>query len=52
LRFAAYSGLRAGEIAGLRVSRLDPLRNQVAVEETVIRLVGTGWQAGEPKSVV
>jgi integrase len=50
LRFAAWSGLRAGEIAGLRVKRLDPLRNVVSVEETVVRLTGKRWQPGTPKS--
>jgi integrase len=50
LRFAAWSGLRAGEIAGLRVQALDPLRHEVRVEETVIRLVGGRWQGGTPKS--
>ncbi|HEX2063260.1 MAG TPA: tyrosine-type recombinase/integrase [Acidimicrobiales bacterium] len=33
--FAAYSGLRAGEIGGLRVGRLDLLRRQVAVVEAL-----------------
>lgn len=31
VRFAAYSGLRAGEIGGLRVGRLDLLRRRVHV---------------------
>jgi integrase len=50
LRFAAWSGLRAGEVAGLRVRRLHPLHDEVSVEETVVRLTGKGWQSGTPKS--
>ena len=33
--FAAYTGLRAGEIAGLRVGRIDLLRGAVDVVETI-----------------
>jgi len=33
--FAAYTGLRAGEIAGLRVKDVDPLRRRVTVRESV-----------------
>lgn len=50
LRTAVWSGLRAGELTGLRVQALDPLRYAVRVEETVIRLVGGRWQRGTPKS--
>src|ERR1700688_3014686 len=36
VRFAAYTGLRPGEIAGLRVRRLDLLTAKVDVSETLI----------------
>jgi integrase len=49
VRFAAWSGLRAGEIGGLRVARVDVLRSVVHVEETVVRLRG-GMVADTPKS--
>ncbi len=49
VRFAAWSGLRAGEIAGLRVRRLNALRAEVQVVETVARLVG-GSTPDTPKS--
>lgn len=49
VRFAAWSGLRAGEIGGLRVARVNVLRNSVQVEETVVRLGGT-LSPGTPKS--
>jgi integrase len=35
IRFAAYSGLRAGEIGALRVKRIDFLRSRVEVAESV-----------------
>lgn len=35
VRFAAYSGLRAGEIGALRVGRLDLLRRRVTVVEAL-----------------
>ena len=35
IRFAAYTGLRAGELAALRVGRLDLMRKQVRVVESV-----------------
>ncbi|HET6875571.1 MAG TPA: site-specific integrase [Acidimicrobiales bacterium] len=41
IRLAAYSGLRAGEIAGLRVRRLDLLRGRVEVAETLTDVDGT-----------
>ena len=33
--FAAYSGMRAGEIAALQVKHIDPLRSRVTVERSV-----------------
>ena len=49
VRFAAYSGLRAGEIAGLRVRDVNLLRKEVRVERTLQRVKG-GWVVGSPKS--
>lgn len=49
VRLAAWSGLRAGEIAGLRVNRVDVLRARVTVAETVIALKGA-LVADTPKS--
>lgn len=49
MNFAAWSGLRAGEVGGLRVGRVNVLRNEVTVAETVVRLRGCLVQ-GEPKS--
>jgi integrase len=41
VRFAAYTGLRAGEIAALRVKRLDLLRGTVRVVEAASEV--SGW---------
>ncbi|EAP99443.1 putative phage integrase [Janibacter sp. HTCC2649] len=46
---AAYAGLRAGEITGLRVSALLPLENSLLVNETVTVISGS-LSAGTPKS--
>lgn len=46
----AYTGLRWGEAAGLRVRRLDLLRRQLRVEETCIELPGGRLSFGPPKS--
>lgn len=40
VRFAAYTGLRAGEIAALRVRRLSLLRGSVDVRESVAEVHG------------
>jgi integrase len=40
IRFAAYSGLRAGEIGALRIGRLDFLRGQVEVAESLAEVNG------------
>jgi integrase len=40
VRFAAYTGLRAGEIGALRVGRLDLLRNRVEVAESLADVKG------------
>lgn len=49
VRFAAYTGLRAAEVAGLRVRDINLLRREVRVERTVQRVRG-GWAVGTPKS--
>lgn len=46
---AAYAGLRWGELAGLRVSRVDPLRRTVTVVEQLNELDGT-LSYGPPKT--
>jgi integrase len=38
--FAAYTGMRAGEIAGLRVGRVDFLRSTVEVSESITEVNG------------
>lgn len=50
VRFAAYTGLRAGEIGSLRVGRLDLLKGRVRVEEAVSEVQGHGLVFGEPKT--
>ncbi len=50
IRFMAWTGLRRGEIAGLRVRHLNPLRNTVRVEETVVRSKDAGWVVETPKT--
>lgn len=40
VRFAAYTGLRAGEIGALRVKRIDFLRGRVEVAESVSDVAG------------
>ena len=51
IRFAAWTGLRAGEIAGLRVRDLNlrTTQPQVEVRQTMQRIAGE-WVAGTPKS--
>lgn len=47
--FAAYTGLRFGEIAGLKIGRLDLMRGRVHVEETLTDVDGKlTW--GTPKT--
>jgi integrase len=46
---AAYTGLRAGELCGLRRKRLDVLRGTIRVEES-LKEVGGRLVFGEPKS--
>ena len=49
VRFAAYTGLRAAEIAGLRVRDLNFTAGHVEVRQTIKR-VGKEWKVGTPKS--
>ncbi len=49
VRFAAYSGLRAGELAGLQVHDLDMLRRRVRVRRAVEEVRGH-LHVGTPKS--
>jgi integrase len=50
VRFAAYTGLRAGEIGALRVGRVDLLKGRVRIEESVSEVQGHGLVYGEPKT--
>lgn len=50
VRFAALSGLRAGEIGALRVGRLDLVRGRVEVAESVAEVTGHGLVYGPPKT--
>lgn len=47
--FLAYSGLRWGEVAALRVRHLDMLRRRVNVEENAVIVRGV-YEIGTPKS--
>lgn len=49
IRFAGYTGLRAAEIAGLRVRDVRLDLGHIEVRQT-IRRIGNRWVAGEPKS--
>jgi integrase len=49
VRFTLWTGLRAAEVAGLKVNRLDPLRNQVHVVETA-QWKDSVWIIEPPKS--
>lgn len=48
--FAAYTGLRAGEIGALRVKHLDLLRKRVTVAESVSAVKGKGLVYGTTKN--
>jgi integrase len=49
VQFAAYTGLRAGELAALRVRRLDLVRGVVEVAESVAEVPG-GFEFGATKN--
>lgn len=46
----ALVGLRWGEIAGLRRSRVDVLRSRIRVDQTAVQIDGQGITFGEPKT--
>ncbi|MDX2390687.1 site-specific integrase [Streptomyces sp. DK15] len=50
VRMAAYTGLRAGELAALRVRDVDMLHGVVQVRRTVRRKAKGGWIYSSPKS--
>ncbi len=47
---AAYTGLRWGELAGLRVTDLDLLRRRLTVRSTLVEATGQEPTLGPPKS--
>jgi integrase len=49
VRFAAYTGLRAAEITGLRIKDLDLAGGRVLVRQTIRRVNGK-WTVSTPKS--
>jgi integrase len=49
VRFAAYTGLRAGELAALRIRDINLLKKEVRVERNVQRIAGE-WAVDTPKS--
>jgi len=49
VRFAAYTGLRAAELTGLRVRDVNLKAGHVEVRQTLQRIDGE-WQVGTPKS--
>ncbi len=49
VRFMAYTGLRAGEVAGLRVGDVDLVAGHIAVRQTAQYIDGA-WLFGTPKS--
>lgn len=50
VRFAAGVGLRASEVAGLRIRDVSLARREVTVERTAQNVPRTGWVVQEPKS--
>ena len=50
IRFAAYTGLRAGEICALRSGRVDLERGRVTVAESATEVAGHGIVFTEPKT--
>lgn len=50
VRFAAHTGLRLGELAGLRVGDVRLAERRVFVRQTAQRIKDKGWVFGTPKS--
>lgn len=50
VRFAAYTGLRAGEICALRAGRVDLRQGRVTVAASVTEVSGHGLIFSEPKT--
>jgi integrase len=50
IRFAAYTGLRAGELCALRSGRVDLRNSRVLVAESVTEVAGYGLVFTEPKT--
>lgn len=50
VRVAAYTGLRAGELAALRIKDINTFKREIRVERNVQRIAGE-WVVGTPKSV-
>lgn len=50
VRFAAYTGLRPGELEALRIRDINFLRRHVEVRRQVQRTPGVGWEYLTPKS--
>lgn len=49
VRFLAYTGVRFGEMAALRVGRLDLMRRRASIVESVTVVQGAGQVWGAPK---
>ncbi len=49
VRFAAYTGLRAAELTGLRIRDVDLRSGHIDVRQTLQRIAGE-WRVGTPKS--
>jgi integrase len=49
VRFLAYTGIRFGELAALRVGRLDLMRRRATIAESVTEVGGRGLVWGTPK---
>lgn len=49
VEFLAYTGLRWGEVAALRVRHMNMLRKRISVEDNAVRVKGV-YETGTPKS--
>jgi integrase len=48
--FLAYTGIRFGELAALRVGRLDLMRRRATIAESVTEVSGRGLVWGTPRA--